>query len=75
MNMTQSDKMLQAVLSSRKLMEYGEYDPSQYTSLSQALCSDNYVVNAVAQIIDSVHDDESMKEIYDKVSQYLQKRV
>lgn len=73
--MTQVDKMLQAVLSNEKLMAYGEYNPTQYTNLSQALYSDNYVVNAVAQIIESVHDGESMKEIYDKVSQYLQNRV
>ncbi|MCQ2077145.1 MAG: hypothetical protein MJZ20_09040 [Bacteroidaceae bacterium] len=73
--MVQTDKMLQAILCNEKLVEYGEYDPSQFTNLSQALCSDNFVVNAVAQIVSSVHDGESVKEVYNKVSQYLQNHV
>ena len=37
---TNSDKMLQAVLINPKLMEYGNYTPNDFSTLSQALISD-----------------------------------
>ncbi len=70
--MTQSDKMLMAVLSDEQLIRFGGYDPRDYTSLHQALQSQNYVVNAVAQIIESVHDRDDKASIYKRVNQYLQ---
>lgn len=70
--MTQSDKMLMAVLSDEQLIRIGRYDSRDYTSLHQALQSQNYVVNAVAQIIESVHDRDDKASIYKRVNQYLQ---
>ena len=37
--MTQSDKMLMAVLSDENLVKFGGYDPHDYTNLYQALQS------------------------------------
>ena len=45
------NKMLQAVLLDENLMKFGDYSPSDISTIEQALDSDNYVINAVAQII------------------------
>lgn len=45
------NKMLQAVLLDENLMKFGDYTPSDISTIDQALDSDNYVINAVAQII------------------------
>lgn len=73
--MTQSEKMLLAVLSDEALIKFGGYNPSDYTTLNQALLSQNYVVNAVAQIIESVHDGDDKSSIYKRLNQYLQGKV
>ena len=67
--------MLMAVLSDENLVKFGGYDPHDYTNLYQALQSSNYVVNAVAQIIESVHDEDDKSSIYKRVNQYLQGKV
>ena len=69
------DKMFEAVLLDPKLMEYGKYDRSEITSVSQALNSDNVVVNSVARIIRCSSDGESENEIYKQITAFLKQNV
>lgn len=69
------DKMLQSVLLDQNLMEYGHYTANDCTSLVKALSSDNYIVKAVAQIIDRGREGSSSNEIYREVSDYLKQMV
>ena len=72
---TNSDKMLQAVLINPQLMEFGKYTAADFSTLSQALVSDNYVINAVARIIKGLHDKSSQNEIWREVNNYLKENV
>ena len=71
MALTNSDKMLQTVLSDEKLIEYGNYNPEDYDAVDEALCSDNPIVVAVAKLINGVQRSYTSKEIYDEVRNYL----
>lgn len=70
---TNSDRMLQTVLSDEKLIAYGEYNVADYETIDQALDSDNPVVVAVAKIINGLRRNSSENEIYNEVSNYLKK--
>ena len=72
---TNSDKMLQAVLINPKLMEYGNYTPNDFSTLSQALISYNFVINAVARIIKGLDDKATSNEIWREVNNYLKENV
>lgn len=72
---TNSDKMLQAVLINPQLMEFGKYTIADFSTLSQALVSDNYVINAVARIIKGLDDKSSQNEIWREVNNYLKENV
>lgn len=71
MALTNSDKMLQTVLSDEKLIEHGNYNPEDYDTVDEALCSDNPIVVAVAKLINGVQRSYTSKEIYDEVRNYL----
>ena len=71
MALTNSDKMLQTVLSDEKLIEYGNYNLEDYDTVDEALCSDNPIVVAVAKLINGVQHSNTSKEIYDEVRNYL----
>lgn len=68
---TNSDRMLQTVLSDEKLMAYGEYNVADYETIDQALNADTPVVVAVAKIINGLRRNSSENEIYNEVSNYL----
>lgn len=68
---TNSDRMLQTVLSDEKLTAYGEYNVADYETIDQALNADNPVVIAVAKIINGLRRNSSENEIYNEVSNYL----
>lgn len=72
---TNSDRMLQIVLSDEKLASYGEYDYTDYQTIDQALSSDNPIVVAVAKIINGLRYNNSEKEIYNEVSNYLKNNI
>ena len=57
------NKMLQAVLLDENLMKFGNYTPADISTIEQALDSDNYVINAVAQIIKRTSEGASEKNI------------
>lgn len=69
------DKMLQAVLMDERLMKYGNYTASQIGSIYQALDSDNYIINAVAQIIKRTSEGASEKELWKEINEYLKRNV
>ena len=69
------DKMLQAVLMDERLMKYGNYTASQIGSIYQALDSDNYIINAVAQIIKRTGEGATEKELWKEINEYLKRNV
>ena len=71
MALTNCDKMLQTVLSDEKLIEYGNYNPEDYNTMDEALCSDNPIVVAVAKLINGKQCRYTPKEIYDEIRNYL----
>lgn len=72
---TNNDKMLQAVLLNEKLMKFGNYTASEIGSIYQALDSDNYVINVVAQIIKRTGEGASEKELWKEINEYLKRKV
>lgn len=69
------DKMLQAVLMDEQLMKYGGYSPSEIGNIYQALDSENYVINAVAQIIKRIDEGATEKELWKEINEYLKRNV
>ena len=69
------DKMLQAVLMDERLMKYGNYSASQIGSIYQALDSDNYIINAVAQIIKRTGEGATEKDLWKEINEYLKRNV
>ena len=67
--------MLHAVLMNEKLMQFGAYKESDIGTLYQALESDNYVINAVAQIIRRTNEGASDKELWKEINDYLKRNV
>ncbi|EFI73150.1 MULTISPECIES: hypothetical protein [Segatella] len=65
------NKMLQAVLSDSNLMSFGRYTPSDISTIDQALDSDNYVINVVAQIIKRIGEGASDKELWKEIDKFL----
>ena len=65
------NKMLQAVLLNENLMKFGNYTPKDISTIEQALVSDNYVINAVAQIIKGIGEGVSERELWKEINKYL----
>lgn len=72
---TNSDRMLQTILSDEKLIAYGEYNVADYETIDQALNADNPIVVAVAKIINGLRRNSSENEIYNEVSNYLKNNI
>lgn len=70
-----NDKMLHAVLMNERLMKFGDYKLSDIGTLYQALDSDNYVINAVAQIISQTSAGANEKELWKEINEYLKRNV
>jgi hypothetical protein len=70
-----NDKMLQAVLLNADLMKFGKYSEEDIGSLYEALSSDNYVINAVAQIIKRTAENATDRELWKEINDYLKKNV
>jgi len=67
--------MLQAVLLDENLMKFGGYSPAEFSTIDQALDSDNYVINVVAQIIKRVGEEATDKELWKEINKYLMDNV
>lgn len=72
---TNRDKMLQAVLSNEELRKFGNYTLTEVSTLYKALDSDNYVINAVAQIIKCTDEEASKSGLWREINEYLKKNV
>ena len=68
--------MLETVLLDEQLMKFGKYEASEIGNIYQALDSDNYVINVVAQIIKR-SSEEGIKEseIWREINEYLKRNV
>ncbi|WP_088161331.1 hypothetical protein [Sphingobacterium sp. G1-14] len=76
--MNNQDKMLQLVLSDDKLYKLYEYNLEDYTSIDDALDSDNPIVAVVAKIIKGISgnpDKGIHKEVYNEVINYLNQNI
>lgn len=76
--MTNKEKMLQLVLSDTKLSSFYEYNPDQFSTIEEALNSDNPIIVAVAKIIEGVarnSDKSGFKETYNEVVNYLNQNL
>ena len=70
------DKMLEAVLLDEQLMKFGKYKAYEVGNIYQALESDNYVINVVAQIIKRCSEDDAKEsEIWREINDYLKRNV
>lgn len=70
------DKMLEAVLLDEQLMKFGKYEAYEVSNIYQALESDNYVINVVAQIIKRCSEDDAKEsEIWREINDYLKRNV
>lgn len=58
-----------------RLMKYGNYSAAQIGSIYQALDSDNYIINAVAQIIKRTGEGATERELWKEINDYLKKNV
>ena len=71
-------KMLELVLSDEKLRTFYEYGDIQFTSIEQALSSENSIVVTVAKIIKGVSNNSEKgnhKEVYNEIVNYLNQNI
>ncbi|MGI6231621.1 MAG: hypothetical protein ACOYJF_02075 [Prevotella sp.] len=66
---TNYDRLLASVIENAQLVKLGNYNPSDYESLDDALSSDNPVVKAIAMLI--ISGNKSETQIYNEISNYL----
>ncbi len=67
--------MLQAVLLNERLMKVGNYTVDDIGTLYNALDSDNYIINTVAQIIKRAEEGASERELWKEINDYLKRNV
>lgn len=72
---TNKDKMLNAVLLNKTLMETSDYSEKDFATFDQALVSQNPIVRTVARIIQGYSDGNTSKNIYNEITDYLKKIV
>lgn len=72
---TNGDKILQAVIADEHLFNSYDYNPNDYSSITDALNSDNAIIQAIARIIDRNEQKATEKEIYNEVSNYLKLNI
>ena len=70
---TNKDKMLNAVLLNKTLMETGGYNEKDFATFDQAIVSQNPIVRTVARIIQGHSDGNTSKNIYNEITDYLKK--
>lgn len=69
------DKMLQAILLDKNLMKFGKYTEEEICKIDQALDSDNFIINAVAQIIKRTNEGVSEKDLWREINNFLKNNV
>lgn len=69
MEETNKDRIMRSILSSERLAALGDYNPTDFDTIDDALCSDNAIVKTVAMII--MGDKKTETQVYNEVSNYL----
>jgi len=72
---TNKDKLLNAILLDEQLMKFGGYAPADIGNIYQALDSDNYVINTVAQLIKRTSEGATVNELWKEINNYLFRKV
>ena len=67
--------MLQAILLDKNLMKFGKYTEEEICKIDQALDSDNFIINAVAQIIKRTNEGVSEKDLWREINNFLKNNV
>ncbi len=70
-----NEKTLHAVLLDSELMKFGGYTYQDIGNIYQALQSDNYVINVVAQIISRTSEGATERELWKEINDYLKRNV
>ncbi|MCW2260111.1 MULTISPECIES: hypothetical protein [Sphingobacterium] len=76
--MNNKNKMLHLVLSDEKLSFFYEYNSDEYTTIENALNSENPIVVTVAKIIEGIDgnpDKGVYKETYNEIINYLNQNI
>jgi len=73
MEETNKDRIIKAILANERLASFGDYNPTEYETIDDALCSDNAIVKTVAMIIMSGKKTET--QVYNEVSNYLTNNI
>ena len=66
---TNGDRILQAIINDKNLIEYYDYNPNEFSCIEEALNSEYPIINAIAQIIYGMEQKETEKEIYSSLCQ------
>ena len=66
---TNYDRLLASVIENAQLVKLGNYNPSEFESIDDALSSNNPVVRAIAMLI--IGGNKSETQIYNEISNYL----
>lgn len=74
-NLTNSDRVLQSVLQDEKLAEACPFMSDQYETIEDALQADNYLVCAIAKIIEGKSAGKTDKQLYNEINNYLNGKV
>ena len=69
MEETNKDRIMRSILASERLAALGDYNPTDFVTIEDALCSDNAIVKTVAMII--MGDKKTETQVYNEVSNYL----
>ncbi|HOI27551.1 MAG TPA: hypothetical protein PKW49_06345 [Paludibacteraceae bacterium] len=77
MALTNSDKILQSVLSNPKIMELSHYQVKDDETIENVLYSEeeNVIARTIAKIVKGKDDGKKEKEIYDEINNYLFKKI
>lgn len=70
-----NEKILDAVLSDERLMQYGGYTESDFCTMASALDSDNCTVKAVALIIKRMSEGVEERELWKEINNYLKANI
>lgn len=70
-----NNKMIEAVLLDKDLMDYGQYNIANIPSIFAALDNDNHIVNAVANIIQRADEGATANAIYKEINEYLKRKL
>jgi len=73
--MNNEEKMLQSVLSDDTLITDYKYIPEEYTKMTTAKYSPNYVVAIIADIIENIKDGKESKDLNKSLNKNIYNKI